>query len=159
MRLLMLTALLWSTATACASGPSLQQAVSIHNSTKHIVAAADAAYTPIYAAAYQAADLAHPDDDAALHEALKPYDAVVEALSQAKMLEQALYLAVDQWQQGLDDGGMTREAAACSGEALETLAAHAVEIPRVGAYIYAGLGTLAFQLTRLADGTACPVHK
>jgi hypothetical protein len=147
--------------TACASSPSLPtlaQAITLHNTTRHIVMAADEAYTPIYGAAYDEASRVHPDDDAALHEALRPYDAMVEALSQAKLLEQSLYLAVDQWQQGLDDGTMTREAAACSGSGLEALAAHAAEIPSVGPYIYAAVQTLAFQLTRLADGAACPVR-
>lgn len=152
---LLLTVLLWS--TACASGPSLQQAVTLHNTVRHIVLAADDAYTPIYDAAYQVAALAHPDDDLALHVALKPYDAVVDSLTAAKLLEQSLHLAVDQWTQGLDDGTMTREAAACSSVALAALAAHSAEIPTVGQYIYGACQALSFQLQQFASGTACQV--
>jgi hypothetical protein len=155
MKMLVLATLLGS--AACASGPSLETAISVHNTARHIVLAADAAYAPIYAEAYRGADIAHADDEQAFKALMAPFDAVYEALQKAKLLEQALHLAVDQWQQGLDDGTMTREAAACAGDGLTALASHAAEIPGVGAYIYAGAQTLAFQLEQLARGVECGV--
>lgn len=144
--------------TACASGPSLQQAIAIHNTTKHVVEAADAAITPVYHAAVEAADAAHPDDEVAFNVAMADMRAVQEALTTAKTIEQGMHLAVEQWAAGADDGHMTKEVAACGSKALAALGQHAAAVgSQVGNWLYAATTTLSFQLERLSDGAVCTV--
>jgi len=158
MRFVMLAILLGG--TACASGPSLSQAIMVHNSTKHIVLAADQVLAPMYRQAAEEADHRFPDDEESYKQEMSTWDAMLEALRDAKLLEQEMHLAVDQWQVGADDGRMTRETAACAGNTLKALGNYAVSLDnQVGNWVYASALTLSFQLTQLADGTACPVKK
>jgi hypothetical protein len=155
MRLLLMATLVLA---GCASGPSLSQAIAVHNTAKHVVEAADAAVTPVYRAAAEAADVKFPDDEVAYSVAMADFNALAEALTTAKKVEQGLNLAIDQWQAGADDGHMTKEVAACGGEAMRMLGQHAATLgSQVGNWIYAAVTTLSFQLTQLADGKACSV--
>lgn len=152
--LLMATLLL----AGCASGPSLSQAIAVHNTAKHVIEAADAAVTPVYHAAAESADAKYPDDEVAYGVAMADYNAISEALINAKKVEQGLNLAIDQWQAGADDGHMTKEVAACAGDAMLALGQHAATLgSQVGNWVYASVTALSFQLTQLADGTACTV--
>ncbi len=158
MRFAML-AILWG-ATACASAPPLSQAIVTHNTVKHVVQAADQVLAPLYRQAAEEADHRFPDDEVAFAQEMSVWDEMLVALTEAKRLEQAMHLAVDQWQAGADDGHMTRETAACAGDVLRVLGQHAVSIDsQVGNWVYATALTLSFQLTQLADGTACTVAK
>lgn len=155
-RLLMLTLLVAS--GACASGPSLESAISLHNTTRRIVLVADEALAPLYDAEQHAADAAHPDDEVAFKAAMAPMDEALKYLQAAKGLEQALHLAVEQWQQGQDDGGMTREVAACSAGVLQRLATAAAQLDSaVGPTLFAVVQTASFRLQQFADGAECPV--
>jgi len=154
MRVLMATLLL----AGCASGPSLSQAIAIHNTAKHVVEAADDAVTPMYRAAVEAADAKYPDDEVAYAVEMAAYNAIAEALISAKKVEQGLNLAIDQWQSGADDGRMAKEVAACGADAMRALGQHAATLSsKVGGWVYASVTALSFQLTQLADGAACTV--
>lgn len=142
--------------TACASGPSLNDAAKLHNVVKHIVQSADDAIAPAYAKAAEAADAAHPDDEVAFQAAMADMNAAKEALVVAKRIEQGLHLAVDQWQAGVDDGRMTREVAACGSEALKGLGQR---VASFGPWLYAATTTLSIQLAQYADGAPCRLTK
>lgn len=154
-RVVLMTMLLAS--AACASGPSLQSAVSLHNTTKRIVEAADHFAAPIYTAAAEEADRVSAGDDAAYKKAMAPYDLTMKALQEAKRAEQILQLAVAQWQQGADDGTMTHEVAACVSADIAALAPLLADLP-AGEWLYGAAGVLAAQLAGLADGAKCSPH-
>lgn len=138
--------------SACASGPTLEQAITLHNVTRHIVQSADDAIAPAYAAAAEEADRAHPDDEVAYQAAMADFNAAKEALIIAKRIEQGMHLAVDQWQAGADDGRMAREVAACGSESLKDLGQR---VAGFSPWLYGAATTLSFQLAQYADGAPC----
>jgi hypothetical protein len=138
--------------TACATGPSLNDATKLHNTLRHVISAADDTFAPAYTAAAEEADRAHPDDEVAFQAAMAEFNAAKEALIVAKRIEQGMHLAVDQWQAGTDDGRMTREVAACGSEALKDLGQR---VAGIGPWLYAASTALSFQLAQYADGTDC----
>jgi hypothetical protein len=138
--------------TACATGPSIEDAAKLHNTLKHIIQSADDAVVPAYRAAAEEADRAHPDDEVAFQAAMAEFDAAKEALVVAKRIEQGMHLAVDQWAAGADDGRMTKEVAACGAESLKDLGQRLVG---VGPWLYAAATALSLQLAQYANGTDC----
>lgn len=146
--------LLATAATACASGPSLQSAVDLHNTYKHIVETADSFVAPLYDNAERVAGATFRDDEPAYMRAMQPYAAALNAMQVARQGEQLMQLAVSQWQAGADDGGMTKEVAACVAMALEDLAPKLAALP--GGELWLGAtGVLAMQIAKLAQGAAC----
>jgi hypothetical protein len=143
-------------ASGCASGPQLQQAIVLHNVTKHVVQAADEAFTPVYARAEAVADAKFPSDTVAYNKEMAELNDTLNALVAAKLIEQALHLAIEQWQSALDDGGMTREVAECADQELMVLGQKLAAVPG-GTYLYAATTVLAGQLALLASGASCTV--
>lgn len=146
--------LLAAASTACASGPSLQQATSLHNTYKHLVQDADGFVAPLFDNAERVIASTYRNDDAAYARAMEPFNQALNALGVAKRGEQLLQLAISQWQAGLDDGGMVKEVAACGAQSVGALAPQLASLPG-GAVWYGAVGFLADQLERLADGRPC----
>lgn len=153
LRVLVLAFALLAT-SACASGPSLQSAIGIHNQTKHVLEAADVVWAPVYADATRRADAAHQDDDKAYREAMEPYTVVNAFINAARQIEQAMYLAIEQWQAGTDDGGMLHEVAACGVDDLRGMSTALESVP-AGAPLAAVSDMLAAQVSLLANGAVC----
>jgi len=141
--------------SACASGPSLQSAIGLHNQSMHVLDAVDVHWAPVYTAAMVRASAKFPDDDVAYRGALTEFDAVNEFINHARQFTQLLHLAVEQWQALNDGGDMLAEIAPCGVEALNRLGDAFVAIPTAGAGLYAMSKMLALQVERYSDGGEC----
>jgi hypothetical protein len=141
--------------SACASGPSLQSAISLHNQYKHALEGVDTQWTPVRLnAAARASELAG-DNDKAYQDANAPFDHINELINHARQFEQIMQLAISQWQIHADDGGMLREVAPCGVEAMNELGDALLAIPTVGPALYPLSKVLARELSELAPGGEC----
>lgn len=156
MRYFILVATLFA-ASACATGPSLQQAVGVHNVFRQVVLDVDAAYAPIYADAQRAADAEFPDDQALYGKAMQPYDTALNALTGAKQAERGMHLSLEQWAVAADGGKVIGSTYACAADAVDKLSLALGSLHK-NALLYAATAAVTMQLRSLADGAACPVQ-
>lgn len=147
-----------ATAAACATGPALDQAVSVHNVFRQVVLDGDAAYAPIYASAQHAADVEFPNDQASYAKAMQVYDSVLNALVDAKIAEGVMRTALEQWQASADKRGVLDTTYACAADAVDKLSLALGQLPQ-GTPFYAAAFAVGAQLRALSDGSACPVSK
>lgn len=144
--------------SACATGPSIDQAVSVHNVFRQVVLDGDAAYAPIYASAQHAADVEFPGDSASYGKAMQVYDGVLAALVDAKVAERLMRAAIEQWLAAADKSGVLESTYACAADAVDKLALALGQLPK-GSPFYAAAFAVSAQLRALGGSAACPVTK
>lgn len=145
-------------AVSCASGPTIDQVVSVHNVFRQVVLDGDAAYALIYASAQHAADVEFPNDQAAYGKAMQVYDGVLSAMVDAKVAERLMHTAIEQWQAAADKRGVLDVTYACSADAVDRLALALGQLPK-GSPFYAAAFAVGAQLRALGGSSACPVTK
>lgn len=94
-------------------GSALETATTATVMTHSALEQVDGVWAPIYKVQLAKAGEAHPDDDAAYHEALSTETMVHEAIEGARDAQTLMHLAVQQWQAG-DDGATWDEIAPCA---------------------------------------------
>lgn len=145
-------------AIGCATGPEYQQAVSVHNVFRQVVLDGDAAYAPIYASAQHAADVDFPNDSQSYGKAMQVYDGVLNALVVAKQTEQAMRVALEQWEATAEKHGVLDVTYACAADAVDRLALALGQLPK-GSPFYAAAFAVGAQLRALGGSSTCPVTK
>jgi hypothetical protein len=138
--------------TGCSHIP-LDKAITTHNIFKQVLVQASDAYSPIYAAAANAA-LQH-DEEADYLRDMAPYDRIVSALRDGKEAQQIIHGALSKCIANNDDRcDLARVGFACAANALDLLSESYGQV-RGGATLYAATAIARTQLQELAQGMEC----
>lgn len=156
-RMIALLVTLIVTHTGCASvgGFTPANAWTVHNTTKHVLEAADTVLEPAFRMQTEKALAVRPFTEAAYRESMEPVETTLAVISTARDVTVAMHLAIDQWEHGIAGEGPTREVFACAGDALKLVADHVVQWP-AGQALFAAAMVARGELERMADGAACP---
>jgi len=145
-----------STSAACATAPSLDTAIILSNTAKHVIEAADQVITPVYVAAAVEARQKAGADNAAYAEAMTPYDVAARTLKEVQQDARIYWLAVSQWQAAEANGGdMVSAMAACLALSVQHLGEAVVSIQHGGPRLYGALSAVAGDLRLMSGGGAC----
>ena len=145
------------TSTSCASGPPIDQAITVHNVFRQVLLDFDAELAPLIrdadAQAMQTAD----GDMKVYAAAMQPWQDAVQSLGVARQAEQAIHLGLQQWAATGEDGKVLRETYACAANAVQAVTEKFGVLPK-GRVLYAASFAIAAQLRAQAAGAECGVQ-